>query len=191
MVGSTRPGTFRWSRPAPPRWVVLHHTAVSSDSGSLNALTSSSNGRIAQLYEDLTPDSLLGAEPGTIGVNYLVLRSGTVLQLAEERYLTRHAGTGQWGNRGPIYDFNVETIGIEIVGRGNDFTSGQVRNVGRLVADICRRQAIPLRHVAGQAFAEGVLYHRDFAGGLRGKPDPAGWPWSTMMRHAQAYLSGS
>ncbi len=181
---------MRWARPSPARWVVLHHTASRSDSGCLNALTSPSAGKLAQLYADITPGAWMPAEPRTIGVHYLVLRSGTVLQLAEENTITRHAGTGQWGNSGPIYDFNSETIGIEIVAEGNDFTSGQIRNVGRLVADICRRNAIPLEHINGRKFVEGVLYHKDFAAGLRGKPDPAGWPWSTMMQHAQAYVSG-
>ncbi len=190
VVDDVRPGTMRWARPSPARWVVLHHTASRSDSGCLNALTSPSAGKLAQLYADITPGAWMPAEPRTIGVHYLVLRSGTVLQLAEENTITRHAGTGQWGNSGPIYDFNSETIGIEIVAEGNDFTSGQIRNVGRLVADICRRNAIPLEHINGRKFVEGVLYHKDFAAGLRGKPDPAGWPWSTMMQHAQAYVSG-
>ncbi len=187
VAADRRAGTMRWSRPVPPRFVVLHHTATTSDRGSLNALTSPSDGLLARLYEDVTPGSRLPGEPRTIGVHYLVLRSGAVLQLAEEKHLTRHAGIGQWGNQGPIYDFNVDTIGIEIVAKGHDFTGGQVANVGRLVADICRRQAIPLQHVGSRPFEEGVLYHKDFAGGLRGKPDPAGWPWTTMMRYAQQY----
>ncbi len=189
VVGDTRPGTFRWSRPSPPRWVVLHHTATTSDRVSVNSLTGSAEGHIARSYEDITPGSWIKNEPNTIGVHYLVLRQGMVLQLAEEKYITRHAGTGQWRNTGAIYDFNSETIGIEIVAKGNDFTPGQVRNVGRLVADICLRNHIPLRHVEGEAFAPGVLYHKDFAGGLRGKPDPAGWPWSTMMQYAQAWVA--
>lgn len=189
-VADVRPGTMRWARPSPARWVVLHHTASRSDSGCLNALTSPSSGKLAQLYADITPGSWMPAEPRTIGVHYLVLRAGTVLQLAEENTITRHAGTGQWANAGPIYDFNSETIGIEIVAEGNDFTAGQIRNVGRLVADICRRNSIPLEHINGRKFVEGVLYHKDFAAGLRGKPDPAGWPWGTMMQHAQAYLAG-
>jgi len=190
VVGDVRPGTMRWARPSPARWVVLHHTASRSDSGCLNALTSPSSGKLAQLYADITPGSWMPAEPRTIGVHYLVLRSGTVLQLAEETTITRHAGTGQWANAGPVYDFNSETIGIEIVAEGNDFTAGQVRNVGRLVADICRRNSIQLEHINGRKFVEGVLYHKDFAAGLRGKPDPAGWPWSTMLQHAQAFLAG-
>ena len=190
VAGDTRPGTMRWERPSPARWVVLHHTASRSDSGCLNSLTSPSSGKLAQLYADITPGSWMPAEPRTIGVHYLVLRSGKVLQLSEEKYITRHAGTGQWVNAGPVYDFNAETIGIEIVAEGNDFTPGQVRNVGRLVADICRRNDIPLEHVNGQKFVQGVLYHKDFASGLRGKPDPAGWPWGTMMQHAGAYLAG-
>lgn len=185
VVGDTRPGGFRWQRPSPPRWVVLHHTATNSDGGSLNALTSNGNGKISQLYADITPGRDLPGEPGTISVHYLVRRDGTVVQLVEERYIARHAGTGQWRNSGPIYDFNVESIGIEIVSVGNDYTAAQVRSVGRLVADICRRNAIPLEHVAGTSFVEGVIYHKDFAGGLRGKPDPAGWPWAAMLAHAR------
>lgn len=185
VVGDTRPGGFRWQRPSPPRWVVLHHTATNSDAGSLNALTSNGNGKISQLYADITPGRDLPGEPGTISVHYLVRRDGTVVQLVEERYIARHAGTGQWRNSGPIYDFNVESIGIEIVSAGNDYTAAQIRSVGRLVGDICRRNAIPLEHIAGTSFVEGVIYHKDFAAGLRGKPDPAGWPWSAMMAHAR------
>lgn len=187
-IADTRPGTMRWQRPSPPRWVVLHHTATASDTASLNSLTSPSAGRIGRLYQDVTPGVQIPEEPRTIGVHYLVLRSGAVLQLAEESTVTRHAGTGQWANTGPIYDFNLETVGIEIVGNGNDFTAGQVRGVGRLVADICRRQQIPLERVAARPFTEGVLYHKDFAGGLRGKPDPAGWPWDQMLRFAREWL---
>ncbi|MCC7495277.1 MAG: N-acetylmuramoyl-L-alanine amidase [Fimbriimonadaceae bacterium] len=189
-IHDTRPGTMRWQRPSWPRWVVLHHTATQSDGGSLNALTSSSDGLLSKLYQDITPGAQVLPEPSTIGVHYLVLRAGTVLQLAEEQTITRHAGTGQWRNTGPIYDFNSETIGIEIVANGWDFTAGQIRSVGRLVADICRRQAIPLRHIPRESFVEGVVYHKDFAGGLRGKPDPAGWPWDQMKQHADAYLAG-
>ena len=189
VVGDTRPGAFRWTRPCPPRWVVLHHTATISDGVSVNSLTGGSDGLLAQSYADISPHAWVKAEPNTIGVHYLVLRSGLVLQLVEEKYIARHAGTGQWLNRGPIYDFNAETIGIEIVAKGNDFTPGQVRSVGRLVADICRRNDIPLRHILGETFTPGVLYHMDFAGGLRGKNDPAGWPWGTMMRNAEAWLA--
>ncbi|MBI5833428.1 MAG: N-acetylmuramoyl-L-alanine amidase [Armatimonadetes bacterium] len=189
VVGDRRPGTMRWQRPTPARWVVLHHTASNSDSGNLNALTSGTTWRLAGFYQDITPGERLPREPRTIGVQYLVFRSGVVCQLAEESTIARHAGTGQWTNKGPIYDFNAETIGIEIVSRGDDYTPGQVQNVGRLVADICARRGIPPRHIEGESFTEGVLYHRDFAGGLRGKPDPSGWPWEQSMAEGRRWLA--
>ncbi len=188
-VGDRRFGTMRWQRPSPARWVVLHHTASNSDSGNLNALTSGTSWRLAGFYQDITPGERLPREPRTIGVHYLVFRSGVVCQLAEESTIARHAGTGQWANKGPIYDFNAETIGIEIVSRGNDYTPGQVQNVGRLVADICARWGIPPRHIEGESFTEGVIYHRDFAGGLRGKPDPSGWPWEQSMAEGRRWLA--
>jgi hypothetical protein len=187
VVTETRPGAMRWERPAPPRWVVLHHTGTGSDAASLNALTTSGPFRLGSLYQDIT-GSGLAPEPGTLAVHYVVRRGGGVCQLVPERLIARHVGTGQWRNRGPIYDFNTETIGIEIVSPGNDYTAAQVQSVGRLVADICRRQGIPFKHVGNQSFVEGVIYHKDVSAGLRGKPDPSGWPWDSMAAAGEAFL---
>lgn len=187
VVSDTRPGALRWQRPGPPHWIVLHHTATTSDSSSLRSLTTTAAHRIASRYDDVTPGVNLPGEPSTLSAQYLVLRDGRVVQLVEEAYLARHAGTGQWLNQGPIYDFNAETIGIEIVANGNDFTPAQVTSVGKLVADIGWRRGIPLLRLNQRSFASGVLYHRDFAAGLRGKPDPAGWPWDEMLKAALAW----
>lgn len=183
VATEARAGGYRWDRPGPPRWVVLHHTATATDGPALNGLTTQSPGLLAQRYDDVTPNAQIRPEPSSLSVHYVVRRNGGVVQLVEERYLARHAGTGQWGNRGPSFDFNPESIGIEIVSLGNSYTPEQVRSVGRLVADICRRHHLPLARV-DQPFQPGVLYHRDFAAGLRGKPDPAGWPWEQMLQAA-------
>ena len=189
VVGRVEPGSLRWMRPAPPRWVVLHHTGSSNDHACLNSLTTHAPWKLAGLYEDITPRRDETNEPSTLAVHYLVYRDGTVVQLVEERYIARHVGTGQWCNRGPIYDFNPETIGIEIVSPGNDYTPAQVKSVGCLVADICLRHGIPFRHVPNEPFTEGVLYHKDVSAGLRGKPDPSGWPWEAMAAAGEAWLA--
>jgi N-acetylmuramoyl-L-alanine amidase len=148
--------------------VLIHHTASTGDSGTLEWLRS--------------PTSEVSA-------HYLVGTVGTVWQLVPEERKAWHAGLGRlpWETCRP-YDVNHRSVGIEIVNPGDGktpFTEAQYRALAWLVPDIVRGlgsfavvrpsdASSNVVKVAGKTEAHNMVYvlgHRDVAPGR--KTDPA------------------
>jgi N-acetylmuramoyl-L-alanine amidase len=161
--------------------VLIHHTASKADGETLNWLCS--------------PDSGVSA-------HYVLGVRGHVYLLVAEHLKAWHAGKGRlpWETC-PEYDFNHQSIGIEVVNPGDGktpFTEAQYRALEWIVPDICKRLgAIPCVAAGASQRPNGliqrasgitwVLGHRDVAPGR--KTDPAdNFDWARIR---QALAGGS
>jgi N-acetylmuramoyl-L-alanine amidase len=172
--------------------VLLHHTGPGSDAGHLSWLCNPS------------PRGRGGQRVPRVSAHYLVGTGGTVWRLVPESEAAYHAGLGRlpWETRKP-YNFNLRSIGIELVNPGDGrtpFTEAQYGALAWLLPDIVRRLAwsrVYLRCQPGShdipAWSSGrprgvtgdVLGHRDVAPGR--KVDPAdNFEWERIRQALRA-----
>jgi N-acetyl-anhydromuramyl-L-alanine amidase AmpD len=105
-----------------------------------------------------------------VSAHYLIDKSGTVYQLADEKDITWHAGKSQWG---ADVGLNHISVGVELenLNDGADTYSNE-----QICTAVWLSNAICVRH--GIAF-ENVLRHLDIAPGR--KFDPVNFPWSDFL----------
>lgn len=143
---AARSPNYDWRR---PQFVVLHYTETPTDAGAIAALT---------------------AKPRQVSAHYLILRTGEILQLVDERYRAWHAGASYWSG---LTDLNAASLGIEIVNSGNEpFNAAQTDALLALLRDIKARHRIPTANFVG---------HSDIAPGR--KIDPGRFfPWPLLAQ---------
>jgi N-acetylmuramoyl-L-alanine amidase len=144
-----RPGLAR------PDMIVLHYTGMQFSHEALNRL----------------------CDPGSrVSSHYLVLESGSIIQMVPEAKRAWHAGVSSWGKE---TDTNGRSIGIEIANAGHEFGYPDFprRQIAAVIA-LCR--AILKRHTIRP---ENIVAHSDVAPGRKQDPGEK-FPWK------QLHLSG-
>lgn len=115
-----------------PDMVVLHYTGMPEREEAIARL--------------LSPASEVSA-------HYVLLRSGGIVRMVDERHRAWHAGASRWGD---IDDVNSHSIGIELVNPGHDqdyhpFPHPQMEALEQLLAELMARWSIPPERVVGHA----------------------------------------
>jgi hypothetical protein len=104
-----------------PRLIVVHYTGNDSDEWSLSAFKSDSL--------DASRTDIAAGGALNVGVQYVILKDGTVWSLLGETDMGRHA-----------IGYNWTAIGIEMTGSaGSRLTEAQLESCAALIADIARR----------------------------------------------------
>lgn len=109
-----------------PDLIIIHGTAGRSDSADLDWLS---------------------RRESQVSYHYLVGRTGTIYRLVPEDRRAWHAGASIWDGRANCNDYSIG-IGLSNDGR-EPYPAAQIDAAGKLVADLCRRYAIPLSRVVG------------------------------------------
>ncbi len=123
-----------------PNFVILHHTAQSSTSQTIN--------------------TFLVKGKAEVSAHYIVGKDGAVVQMVNDYLRANHAGIGKWGNNS---DLNSSSIGIELDNNGVDqaFTDVQIKSLLTLLEVLKKRYNIPAANFIG---------HSDIAPGRKVDP---------------------
>lgn len=149
---------FSWEREKSAEFVMIHFTsAVVIDPKNPYDLSA-----VRKIFTDYA-----------VSVHYLIDRDGTVYCYIPENRVAWHAGAGTWqDDEAYTNKMNHYAIGIELIGMGSEadmrpylssaqylqldksllgFTDAQYDSLSALVADICRRNQIPMDkdHIIG------------------------------------------
>jgi len=149
---------FSWEQEFPPEYVMIHFCSAVV------------NHRDDPYNMEYVRQTFIDAD---VSIHYILDRDGTVYCYVPEDRTAWHAGKGEWlGDEKYTNKMNKYSIGIEVVGMGSmsdmapyltkseykaldqslmGFTDAQYDALKLLVADICRRNNIPLdrQHVIG------------------------------------------
>jgi N-acetylmuramoyl-L-alanine amidase len=109
-----------------------------------------------------------------VSSHYLVLESGSIIQMVPEAYRAWHAGVSSWGKD---TDINGRSIGIEIGNPGHEFGYPDFpkRQIAAVIT-LCR--AIATRHIIR---GENVVAHSDVAPSRKQDPGEK-FPWAQLAR---------
>jgi N-acetylmuramoyl-L-alanine amidase len=136
-----------------PDMIVLHYTGMPSADDALHRL----------------------CDPkARVSAHYLVLETGSVLQLVPEGKRAWHAGAASWGGD---TDVNSRSIGIEIANPGHEFGYPEFsrRQIAALIM-LCR--AILTRHIIRP---ENIVAHSDVAPNRKQDPGEK-FPWRRLAQ---------
>ena len=138
--------------------IVTHHTASRTAEGAIRWLCD--------------PESRVSA-------HYVIARDGAVTQLVPENLSAWHTGPCRWpGDAGPTRSLNRESIGIELVNRGNGiekFPIDQLVALSDLMVDIRKQHPETT-----------IVRHRDIAWPRGRKTDPSDlFPWDGFWKPAE------
>jgi N-acetylmuramoyl-L-alanine amidase len=150
-------------RPAPwkPGMIVIHGDAGKTEAGTI---------------------SWVHNPTAQVSYHYLVGRDGAVYRLVDEADRAWHAGKSSWpgmtDNKGSV---NSASIGVCFANDGTEaYRDAQYEAGAELVADICRRHAIPLDLIRG---------HNEVSPGR--KTDPwVMWSWPRFLGAVVMRLTG-
>lgn len=137
--------------------LVLHADAGRSEEGTLSWL----------------------ANPASkVSYHYLVGRTGTVYQCVPDKRRAWHAGVSTFKGRANVNDCS---LGVSFANRqdGEPFPGAQLAAGAQLVADLCRKHAIPL---------DRITTHAIISPGRKHDPGPL-FPLATFVRTVGALLS--
>jgi N-acetylmuramoyl-L-alanine amidase len=142
-----RPGLAR------PDMIVLHYTGMLLSHEALNRLCD--------------PKSRVSS-------HYLVLESGSIIQMVPEAKRAWHAGVSSWNKE---TDTNARSIGIEIANQGHEFGYPDYpkRQIAAVIA-LCR--GILTRHTVRP---ENIVAHSDVAPGRKQDPGEK-FPWKQLAQ---------
>src|ERR1700749_4041939 len=109
-----------------------------------------------------------------VSSHYVILESGSILQLVPEMKRAWHAGVSSWGGES---DINARSIGIEICNPGHDFgyPDFPARQIAGTIA-LCR--SILKRHIIRP---ENVVAHSDVAPARKQDPGEK-FPWKLFAQ---------
>ncbi len=111
-----------------PRYVVIHHTAMSSAKAAIGRLC------------DPTTD---------VSAHYVICKTGRITQLVGEGLRAWHAGAGEWHG---LSDINSRSIGIELDNDGQGpFTEPLMQSLEGLLGRILTGWEIPAHNVIGHS----------------------------------------
>jgi N-acetylmuramoyl-L-alanine amidase len=113
-----------------------------------------------------SPREWLSSPESKVSAHYLIGRTGTIIQMVEDKDVAYHAGKSEW--RG-VKGVNAFSIGIELVNSNDgimDYPEDQIAALVSISVPICKENGIKLADVVG---------HKDIAPGR--KNDPAGFQW--------------
>jgi N-acetylmuramoyl-L-alanine amidase len=133
--------------------LVIHYTGMQDASSAINRLCD---------------------RQSRVGVHYLILENGLVLDLVEEDKRAWHAGEASWWG---IKDINSRSIGIELINPGHEhgyqkFPEPQMKALIKLAKGILFRHPIEQRNIVG---------HADIAPRRRKDPGEL-FPWERLAR---------
>jgi len=136
------------------KFIIIHYTGMQSEIESLKRL------------KDIK---------SKVSCHYLINRKGAIIRMVEDNKIAWHAGKSRWKT---LKDLNKNSIGIELVNRGEkfgyqNFSNGQIKSLIKLCRNLKKKYMVK---------KENFLGHSDIAP-LR-KTDPGNkFPWKRLNNH--------
>lgn len=134
-----------------PSMIILHYTGMKSEEAAIKHLCD---------------------RQSKVSAHYIVMASGKIQQLVDDKKRAWHAGVSHWAG---IEDVNSHSIGIEIVNRGHEFGYEKFPNfqIDEII-ELC--QTLKMKHSISNDL---ILGHSDVA--PRRKFDPGHlFPWEKL-----------
>ena len=115
------------------KYIMLHHT------GGVTSLKNMAN--------------FLAYNSAQVSAHYVIDKAGNIARIGTDDYILWHAGTGN-KIAGVVNNMNANSIGIEVISNGVNFTEAQVNALAELVKHLSETHKIPQSR---------IIRHKDYS----------------------------